>query len=78
MMHYMSNTFDTPLFRYLYLLVAGKCYLFEKSLKDTHRKKAMSNKTPALAKSMNIDIWVVGTSNQCFVGTSNQCFTRDS
>ena len=31
--------------------------------KDTHRKKAPSNKTPALTKSTNIDIWVVGTSN---------------
>ena len=29
-------------------------------LKDTH--KAPSNKTTALTKSMNIDIWVVGTS----------------
>ena len=36
------------------------------SLKDTHREKAPSNKTPALTKSMNTDIWVVGTSNQLF------------
>ena len=34
--------------------------------KDTHREKAPSNKTPALTKSMNMDIWVVGTSNQLF------------
>ena len=34
--------------------------------KDTHREKATSNKTPALAKSMNINIWVVRTSNQLF------------
>ena len=32
--------------------------------KDTHMKKAPSNKTLALTKSMNMDIWVVGTSNQ--------------
>ena len=34
-----------------------------KKLKDTHREKAPSNKTPSLTKSMNMDIWVVGTSN---------------
>ena len=28
---------------------------------DTHREKAPSNKTPALAKSTNMGIWVVGT-----------------
>ena len=36
-------------------------------IKDTYREKALSKKTPALTKSMNIDIWVVGTSNQLFV-----------
>ena len=36
-------------------------------LKDTHREKAQSNKTPALKKSTNIDIWVVGTSNQLLI-----------
>ena len=30
------------------------------SAKDTHREKASSNKIPALPKSMNLDIWVVG------------------
>ena len=33
--------------------------LWEKTL-----GKTSSNKTPALTKSMNMDIWVVGTSNQ--------------
>ena len=33
--------------------------LWEKTL-----EKTSSNKTPALTKSMNMDIWVVGTSNQ--------------
>ena len=32
--------------------------------KDTHRGKALSNKTPALIKIMNMGIWVGGTSNQ--------------
>ena len=31
--------------------------------RDTHREKAPSNKTPGLTKSMNMDIWVVGTLN---------------
>ena len=34
--------------------------------KDTYREKALSNKTPALTKSTNMDIWVVGISNQRF------------
>ena len=37
---------------------------------DTHREKAPSNKTPALTKSTNMGIWVVGTSNQLFKGGS--------
>ena len=40
-----------------------KCFIF----KDTHREKAASNKTPALTESMNMDIWVVGISNQLFI-----------
>ena len=38
--------------------------------KDTHRKKAPSNKTPALRKSKNMGVWAVGTSNQLFIGGS--------
>ena len=30
-------------------------------------EKALSNKTPALSASMNMDFWVVGTSNQLFI-----------
>ena len=41
-----------------------------KSVKDTHRDKATSNKTPTLTKSLNISIWVVGTSNKLFVSGS--------
>ena len=35
-------------------------------IKDTHREKAPSNKTPVLTKSMNMDSWLVVTSNQLF------------
>ena len=38
-----------------------------KTLKDTHREKTPSKKTPALTKSTNIDIWVAGTTNQFFI-----------
>ena len=39
-------------------------------VKDTHIKKASSNKTLALTKSINMDTWVVRTSNQFFVSGS--------
>ena len=40
----------------------------EKSLlKDTHREKSPSNKTPALRKIANMDVWAVGTLNQLFI-----------
>ena len=39
----------------------------EASFKDTHMEKAPSNKTPLLSESMNMAVWVVGTSNQLFV-----------
>ena len=42
--------------------VFGHGYLFN----DTHNEKVTSSKTPALRKDMNIDTWVVGTSNQLF------------
>ena len=35
-------------------------------VKDTHREKAPSKKTPARIKSMNMGIWVVDTSDQLF------------
>ena len=39
-------------------------------LKDTRREKALSNKTQAVTKSMNMDIWVVDASNQlCITGS---------
>ena len=37
------------------------------TLKDTHREKAPSNITAAFTKSMNMVIWVVGTSNELFI-----------
>ena len=36
-------------------------------IKDTHREKARSNKTPALRKSTNMGVWAVGTLNQLFI-----------
>ena len=33
-------------------------------LKETHREKAPSNKTPAFRKSVNMGVWAVGTLNQ--------------
>ena len=36
-------------------------------VKDTHSEKGLSNETPTLTKSMNVEIWVVGTSNQLFI-----------
>ena len=32
------------------------------SIKDTHKEKERSNKTPSLIKSRNMGIWVAGTS----------------
>ena len=40
------------------------------SLNDTQREKAPSNKTPALTKNTNIDVWVIDTSNQFFIRDS--------
>ena len=34
---------------------------------DTYKEKVPSNKTSTLSESMNMDIWVVGTSNQPFI-----------
>ena len=35
-----------------------------KGIKNTHREKALSNKTLAFTKNWNFGNWVVGTSNQ--------------
>ena len=36
------------------------------NFKDTHWEKVPLNKTQAITKSMNMDIWVVATSNLLF------------
>ena len=36
----------------------------------TQREKAPSDKTQSLSKSMNMGIWVVGSSNQLFIRDS--------
>ena len=43
----------------------GSCCEFSR-VKDTHREKAPSNKTPALWKSTNMGVWAVGTLNNYF------------
>ena len=41
-------------------------------VKDTHKEKAISNKTLPLTKSTNVGIWVIGTSNQFFIRFLNR------
>ena len=36
-------------------------------LKDAHRENVHTNETPVLTESMNMNVWVVGTSNQFFL-----------
>ena len=43
------------------------CTFYKSTIEDTHREKAASNKSPALTKSRNMSIWVVGTSDQIFI-----------
>ena len=38
----------------------------KRTINDTHREKAPSNKTQALIKSMNMGVWVIGILNQLF------------
>ena len=41
-------------------------------LVDAHREQAPSNKTQALTKSLNMDIWVVGKLNLFIRGSDNE------
>ena len=34
---------------------------------DTHREKSPSNESPTFTENMNLDIWLVNTSNQLFI-----------
>ena len=38
------------------------CLKIRSNFKDTQREKAPSNKTPALTRSLDLDIWKDGTS----------------
>ena len=49
-----------------YLAVDVKNNSIETFLKDTYRENTPSNKTQALTKGMNTDIWVIVTLNQLF------------
>ena len=43
------------------------------NFKDTQMENTPSNKTQTLAKGMNMNIWVIGPSNQLFIrGSCNQ------
>ena len=53
------STYINSASTYMYLL-----------LKDTHREKALSNKTPALTKSTNMGVWAVGKLNQFLIRDS--------
>ena len=46
-------------------------FSFNELLQDTHSKKAPSNKTPTLTKSINMDIWLIVKSNQFFLRGSH-------
>ena len=39
----------------------------EKKIKDNHKEKAPSNKTPALRKGTNMGVWALGTLNPLFI-----------
>ena len=54
----------------MYICIENVSTGCSRSFKDTHREKAPSTKTPALSESMNMNIWVVGTSNQLFIAGS--------
>ena len=47
--------------------VTDWCFANKRSIKDTHREKAPSNKLQRLQKKRNMGIWVVDTSNQLFI-----------
>ena len=36
-------------------------------IKDTHREKGLSNETPTLTKSLNMEVWIAVTSNKLFI-----------
>ena len=48
-------------------MVPTLCSVFFKPLKNTHREKAWSCKTPAPRKSTNMGVWAVGTLNPLFI-----------
>ena len=48
-------------------MLIGFIRLFENSVKDNHRENTPSNKTQGLTKSLNMDIWEIGTLNQLFI-----------
>ena len=47
-------------------------------MRDTHKEKAHLNKTQALTKSMNTNIWLVGTLNQNMPIFSTEGYFKNS
>ena len=48
------------------------------SMRDSHKEKAHLNKTQALTKSMNTNIWLVGTLNQNMPIFSTEGYFKNS
>ena len=46
------------------------CGIKNVELKDIHKEKTPSNKTPMLSESINRNIWVNSTSNQLLIRSS--------
>ena len=53
----------THLWKFNFAKISNLTTLFT----DTHWEKAHSNKTPGITRNKNLDICVVGTSNQLFI-----------
>ena len=63
----LGNMARLKIVRNVKLIDFGRSKRVFPQFKDTHSENTPSNKTQALTKSMNMGIWVVGTSNQLFI-----------
>ena len=64
---YIRKYIKEDLIKVLFNLLNQKPLYCFYLLKDAHREKAPSNKTPGLRKNTNMGVWVVGTLNQLFI-----------
>ena len=77
-----KNTVEICLiYRKVLLWIFWNCYhsqcMTSKCFNDTHRENTSSNKTQALMKSKNMDIWLYGCVHIYQLGTLNQLLMRD-